>query len=447
MIPSHSYLMADILLINSNFGGEFQSIPIGTLSNAAVLEEHGFSVDFRDYQVSSLKRKPDPHTFYSFMQSDAEVIGISVMAPSLPTVLCAIQKYKEDHPGKTIILGGPSATDTPLEILENFPVDIIVEGEGESIMVDLMEGLSTERLAPVKGIFYREGDTIYRNERPPRIKDLDSLPFPAYHFIDFNLYRKTAHLMTARGCPYFCAFCSAHSIWEHTVTFRSVEKVVEELSFISERIEQFMFADDILMVSRKRVARLCELLSSEGIDMPWICNGRINHISRDLLEMMTSSGLKTILYGIESGSNEILRKINKEFTIEEARKVVNLTAEYATVESSYIWGFPFETINQFFETLFCVTADQNNPRINPQLLFLNPLPKSLLFEKYKNTLKFSPELIPGISRLPGNEKLHEYPDLVKSISLHPVEFASYYFYDHDTLQEKYAYINKLSESL
>lgn len=440
--------MSDILLINSNFGGQYQGVPLGALLIAAALEEKGFSVTFRDYQVSPLKRKPDPSTFYSFIDTDTDIIAISVMAPSLPTVCAAVQKFKEDHPGKTIILGGPSPTDTPVEILEHFPVDIVVMGEGESTMVTLMEALQNETpLKEVKGICYREQGDICVNERPARITDLDSLPFPAYHLIDFAQYNKIADILTARGCPYACAFCSAHSVWEHIVTYRSIERVVEEIQSISGRIDMMTFADDILTLSSKRVNTLCELLHFEGIDVPWSCNGRVNHISRDMLKVMASAGLTIILYGIESGSNEILRTIGKEFTIDKARKVIDVTAEYATVRPSYIWGFPFETLDQFFETVFCAVSDQGNPRIDPQLLFLNPLVKSPLFEQYKHTLKFSPGLTAGISRLPGDETVAEYPGLENIISLHPELFASYYFYDHDDLPEKWEYIQNLSRSI
>lgn len=440
--------MSDILLINSNFGGEYQGIPLGTLLIAAILEEEGFSVDFRDYQVSSLRRKPDPRTFYSFMKTNADIIGISVMAPSLPTVCAAVSMFKADHPEKTIILGGPSPTDTPAEIMDNFPVDIVVTGEGERTASRLMNALQEETtLSDIKGICYTEQGKICVNDRPSRIQDLDSLPFPAYHFIDFSHYDKKAVMLTARGCPYSCAFCSAHSVWEHHVTYRSMEKVVEELQYISDRIDKFAFADDILTLTRKRVTHLCALLHSEGIDLPWSCNGRVNHISRDLLQMMTSAGLTTILYGIESGSNHILKSIGKEFTIAEARKTIELTVEYATARPSYMWGFPFETLDQFFETIFCVVSDQGHPRLDPQLLFLNPLIKSPLYTEYKHTLAFSPDLTPGISRLPENEQVKEYPELVRIISLHPELFSSYYYYDHESLTEKREYIRNLSENV
>ncbi len=448
MIHSQLQVMSDILLINSNFGGEYQGIPLGILLAAAVLEEEGFSVDFRDYQVASLKRKPDPHTFCSFMKTNADVIGISVMAPSLPTVCAAVSIFKEDHPGKKIILGGPSPTDMPVEIVKNYPVDIVVAGEGERTLSQLMNALQEETpLRDVRGICYTKQGKICVNERPSRIEDLDSLPFPAYHFIDFSQYDKKAVMLTARGCPYSCAFCSAHSVWEHHVTYWSMEKVVEELSFISDQIDEFTFADDILTLSRKRVARLCALLRSESIDLPWSCNGRVNHVSRDLLQMMTSAGLTKILYGIESGSDHILKTIGKEFTAAEARKTIELTVEYTTARPSYMWGFPFETLDQFFETIFCVVSDQNHPRIDPQLLFLNPLVKSPLFNEYKHTLTFSPALTPGISRLPENEQIREYPELAKTILLHPDLFASYYHYDHESLPEKWEYVRNLSENV
>jgi anaerobic magnesium-protoporphyrin IX monomethyl ester cyclase len=131
--------MSDMLLVNSGFGEYRPGLPIGPLRIISILEEHGFSVDFKDYQLHDPTHHPDPDEFYRFMNPVEDVVGISVICNALPTVLGAVATLKEKHPDTTVILGGPAPTDVGGKILEQYPVDVIVMGEGEYTIIEVME--------------------------------------------------------------------------------------------------------------------------------------------------------------------------------------------------------------------------------------------------------------------------------------------------------------------
>lgn len=445
--------MADISLINASQLSQGQAaIPIGPLMIAAVLEDHGYSVQFKDYQTYRAERKLSPDTFYNFMQMPERIVGISAINGDTPTILGAICRLKEEHPDKIVILGGPGPTDLPTEILENFPVDIIVVGEGEETIVEVMQALDSGRdLSSVAGIAYRENGQVFSNPRRRRIKDLDSLPLPAYHQIDFEDYNYMGASMTIRGCPYKCAFCSVHSVWERKITQRSVDNVVEELSLLQEKkVNRIFFYDDTFVLEHKRVVELARKMKEEGIDVPWSCYGRINLMTPELLDTMSTHGCMEILYGIESGSNNVLNKINKKFTIEKASEVIEMTIKYIeSVETSYIWGYPFETVEDFYDTLMITFQQIRMPAVTPRIALLSPLPKSPIYLEYKHFTEFPDdvEIARRLGFLPGRGKLLDYPNVVNLAKKYPEIFPSFYYFAHDLFEQKLEIINNMEQNL
>jgi radical SAM superfamily enzyme YgiQ (UPF0313 family) len=434
--------MSSIRIINASQLLQGQAaVPIGPLLITAVLEDHGYSVQFADYQTYQAERKLSPDTFYNFIQVPERILGISAINGDTPTILGAVRRLKEENPDKIVILGGPGPTDLPTEILEAFPVDIIVVGEGEETIVEVMQALEGEKnLSDIPGIAYRENDHIILNPRRKRIKDLDSFPFAAYHKIDFKDYDYLGATMTIRGCPYKCAFCSVHSVWERKITQRSAENVVEELQLLQEKkIKRLFFYDDTFVLDPKRVVEIVKKMREEAIDIPWSCYGRVNLMTPELFDTMSSNGCVEILYGIESGSNNVLNKINKKFTIEQALKVVEKTAEYfERVETSYIWGYPFETLEDFYVTFMIVFHQIRMPNVTPRIGLLSPLPKSPIYQQYKHLIKFPDdvEIAHCLGFLPGREKLFEYPDVVALAKEHQEIFPSFYYFPHDSFEQK-----------
>jgi radical SAM superfamily enzyme YgiQ (UPF0313 family) len=439
---------ADIAVLNSSLGIASRGVPVGPLMITAVLQEHGFTVNFRDYQTASGDHKPSIESFTEFMSVPESIIGISVMCTALPTVLGAISRFKSLRPDTIIILGGPSATDSHREIVQSFPVDIIVRGEGEATIVDVVHALrSGGSLGSVRGITYREAGRVICTADRPRINDLDSLPLPAYEHIEFADYGRRALIITSRGCPYHCAFCSAHSIWQRRMTYRSAEHVRQELQELRGRIDRYDFYDDTFVLDEHRAIHLIQLIWGSGIRLPWSCGGRINHTSSALLTALRDFGCQEIFYGVESGSDLVLERIGKKFTSREAEEAVLKSARFLPrVHTSYVWGFPYEDMEDFFSTLLLLTRDIRLPNVDPQITMLTPLPASPLAQEYAETLRFSLHFQRGISSLPSGS-LDQCPDLAQLIEAHPKIFTSYYYLDHPDLEAKRSIIDKLARNV
>lgn len=440
--------MNDITIINTSYSVSPASLPFGVLMIVSVLEKAGYRVGFLDYQTHDSQDKTNPEEFSRFLeQADAPILGLSVLSSQLPTVLLGVEAYKARHPEATIIFGGPSATDTPDAILAHFPVDIVVRGEGEITVVELMHCLEQRgNLADVKGISYREGTRIVTTPDRERIQDLDSLPMPAYHRVDWNRYRNTLGIVTSRGCPYRCRFCSAHSIWQHAVTYRSPASLAREIASVKPYISNIEFHDDTLVLQRPRVKALMDALKAEGVDTPWYGYGRVNLMDDELLRTLAEGNCTELFYGLESGSNRVLKTLKKGFTIEQAIAVVQKTRKYIpSVITSFIYGFPFETMEDFYDTLWAINQLGRDPHVIPNVWFLCPLPKAPLTEEYRHALRFSEEYQSLFGTLQIRGSVSDYPTLVDAIRRFPDVFATFYYFDHAELAEKWSIMLRMRQ--
>jgi anaerobic magnesium-protoporphyrin IX monomethyl ester cyclase len=437
--------MTDITLVNSVIGASRGQLGIGLLYIAATLEEAGFSVEFTDYQNEDVKRKADPEVLSQFMKSSSPVVGISVFCNALPSVMKAVSLLKKTQ-DVTVILGGPAASVNTERILELSEIDIAVIGEGEKTIVEVMEALQKgDSLSSVRGICYRDNGTIVTTPEQERITDLDSVPFPAYHHIDFGEYRKEANIITARGCPFRCTFC-VKSIWKSRKTFRSVENVIEELLQIEDSIDRINLSDDTFILEKERVLDFCQQLKKEGIDINWSCTGRVGIMPDSLLESMHSAGCDTLFLGIESGSISILKKIKKEFTPEQARKDILRAKKYFDrVYTSYMWGFPEESLEDFYDTVMFQMDDVQIPGVQPVMTLVTPFQSTSLYSEYSHTLKFMVDNTYNGSTLPPPERLRGYPELEKLVRENPDVFSSFYYYENEGFEEKCNLIDKIRE--
>lgn len=445
--------MADIAIINSTTPDQRDAsrpvgaMPLGPLMIVSALEQAGYTVHFQDYQIYRAERKPSIETFYQFIKAaPSDIIGLNAYSSILPTVLGAIQRLKAEFPRKTVILGGPSATDTPDEIMALFPVDIIVVGEGELTIVDLMRTLEDGGdLENVAGIVYRRDGEIRTTARRPRVKDLDSLPLPAYHRINFADYGSMVHILTARGCPYQCKFCSVHSIWERQLTYRSAASIEQEMLLIKDRTREIRFADDTFVLSKRRVLETISIMKKVGLKVPWRANGRLDLMDDDLLEAMGESGCHVMMVGLESGSNRVLKEMNKRTTIEQAHETLRKAARYIKhLDVAWIWGFPFETLDDLYLTLMALGEICRLPTdVWTHGHLLCAFRKSTFYQEYQHMLRFDTDLYPSQRAFMPSERLSEYPELVSMIKAHPSIFAGFYYFDHPELAAKRALIDKL----
>jgi radical SAM superfamily enzyme YgiQ (UPF0313 family) len=183
-------------------------------------------------------------------------------------------------------------------------------------------------ISTIKGITYRERDSIRRTPDRPLIENLDSLPFPARHLLPLNMYKVPATIITGRGCPSRCIFCAAKALSGHQYRVRSPDNVVEETKQMLAAINpQFLFvADDTFTVFEDRTREICRDYRELGVR--WVCESRVNTINQEMIKEMANSGCFMIQFGVESGSQTILDSIRKGITIDQIRKAVLMCKDY-----------------------------------------------------------------------------------------------------------------------
>ena len=391
----------DITLINVGFPTKRDIlrfyVPMGVLWLAAYLEKAGYRPDVLDYQVyrpgldNSL-----PETLAGFMESaGTDVIGISVISKDLPLVLVACEIFKRKHPGKTILLGGPGPSGVAGDIMEKFPfINLVAVGEGEMTLVELMNQLNTDKpdFSLIDGLIFRKDGKIITNPRRERMENLEEVPRPSYHLLDKRVYN-AMYVSGSRGCSHFCTFCDQPVMWSGREVRRPVELMVKELDYLMEELKvkwTISFSDNEFCHQKDRFDQFVKLMKSRSYHFPFAIDRRIDAIDTGVLRAARSVGCITLLYGIESGSSRVLKKIKKEFTPDKIIPGLNLSSRYITHNvASLMFGFPFEEIGDFLDTVNLIwrTVRRKNANyITYQLHYLSPLPRTAIFAKYKDRL-------------------------------------------------------------
>ena len=286
------------------------------------------------------------------------VVGIPAKSPTFASVIMTAKTVKDMDKDICVIAGGPHVTVMKEKILKEKAIDICVIGEGEQILVDLLLSLEGKfSVKHIKGIIYRDNDSIIINRPQLQIKNLDSLPFPVEYapevLYSYEKHRgdSFSHIMASRGCPYNCFFCSSRYIWGNEVRFRSIENILKEISAIREKNINFIhFDDDTFGV--KNLKALTKAIKENMPELNWSCEIHVNLVTEENLQYMKKAGCNRIKTGIESGNNDILKAIRKDFTIEKALKACKLIKQYGMeVETFFMTGFPQETEKTMKDTL------------------------------------------------------------------------------------------------
>lgn len=333
--------------------------PLGLAYLAAVLEEEGYSVRIIDSSVlgltfSQVKREIE--------KDQPDVVGVTGTTPTIHEALATVRIAKEVSHNAVTVVGGPHAPFLPVETLKDCPqLDIVCIGEGEQTLLELVQTIERKaNLSSVKGIAYRSNGCIAINEPRPLIDDLDSLPFPARHLLPMDRYTildKRAiigHIISSRGCPFNCIFCSSSLLFGKRFRARTARNVVDEIEQVVAHYkpQTIEFSDDLFTLNPKRVEAICSEIKRRGLDVAWACSSRVDTISRELLQKMKRAGCFLIYYGVESGSQRILNLMRKGIRIKQAIDAVKW-AKHVGIETlgSFIIGFPGETMKDIKKTI------------------------------------------------------------------------------------------------
>lgn len=352
-----------ILLINPFYVTKYPQPPLGLAMIAAVLMENGYDVKILDLPALGLSEDILPEIV---SKEKPDVVGITALTPAIDEAIKTAELVKKTDSNVPIVLGGAHGTILPEETLRSAPaIDVVVRGEGEQTMLELVKALDEDRMAglnDVRGITYRSGEFIRSNPERAPILDLDSLPFPAFHLLSMDKYRlhppfgqrlPAMPIITSRGCPYRCIFCSK-SVFGSKYCGNSADYVIAEIQLLIEKfgIKEIKFYDDVFTLDKKRIISLCNKLKELDLDIPWTCETRVNLVNDKLLKIMKDSGCYMIEYGIESGNQTILNNLRKDITLEQIIDAFKLTQAAGIDTVAYFMiGSPGETPDTIRDTI------------------------------------------------------------------------------------------------
>lgn len=356
--PQSSYSYVDRDSKNKGFRG--LAPPLGLMYLAKILEKDGNKVQIIDFSVEPFKKQKLKKNL-----KKVDIVGITVLSYSLESVNNIIRTIRKTNPSIKIIIGGPHCTIFPKKSLIETNADICIQGDGESVIIKLKKTLEKKQnLSNIHGIYYRDKNKIKKGLPVKLIKDLDKITFPARHLVkkynygnQYNPKIKNGDftsIITSRGCPFKCKFCSRNSVCMKTYRKRSAENIIEELKEIKKEGYKYVaIVDDSFLSDKRQSHRLFEEIIKQKIDLKFIITAaRVDSADKKLYLKMKKAGVTHIQYGLESGSQDVLDFYNKKTTLKIIKDAVNLSHKIGFFNmGSFIFGAPFETKKHFKKTI------------------------------------------------------------------------------------------------
>ena len=354
--------------------------PLGLLYLAAALEQRGVEVRLCDELVGhDFRRRIDA-------LEPGDLVGVTVTSPMVDRTATILAHARRR--GCRTAVGGPHVSALPAESLAATGAEAAVVGEGEEALAEFCDAGSWDDVAGA--VLNHDGEARFNPARPPP-EDLDALPLPARHLLDWEHYRGTGEfgfvvdrrqtwttIMGSRGCSYRCTFCGASAVFGRRVRPRSVESILAEMEQARARwgVKNFTFSDDNFVFSEQRTQEFCRALMRGGHRVRWSCLTRVD-LSPETLALMKRAGCVLIGFGVESGSAAVLRRIKKRIHLQDVQRVF-ASARRAGIKTKafFMIGLPGEgpvELNQSVELAL---------RIRPSYLWLSilvPLPGTRLY--------------------------------------------------------------------
>lgn len=347
--------------------------PLGIAYLAGYLRQYGERADLLDSNWGDHPRPMDEIIAYA-LDGEYETVGLSLLTATIPTALEISRRLKAQRPQLQIIWGGYHPTFAPYESLNDFPVvDVVVRGEGEVTLLELLQAQRSGRsLAEVAGLGYREGKRIKLTPARALLQNLDEIPFPARDllppvgnypgFMDpiDQKPRIKASLISSRGCPFHCHFCSIITFYAASPgkswRGRSVANVVDEMEQLARvgGASHFEFQDDNFFVQPKRALEIAEALRARGVDFTFAFLTRADQIVKGekYFSAFRQAGLRYVGAGLESGSQGSLDRLNKETTVEEnSRALQILWGNDVAAQVDFIMFEPNTTVEDLEQNL------------------------------------------------------------------------------------------------
>ena len=378
-------MMKVLLILPPNIGRYIvATVPhAGLAFLAAILEEKGHVVEVQDMRIHA----GNEHLFSKIMEFKPDFIGISTASIGYKMAYEIVEAVKRRFPKIPVAMGGSYASTVHSKILQDTPADYVVYGEGEHAFLELASGTAPK---DVNGLIWRDGDEIVMNPPPKFFHDLDSLPFADYDKFELDkMLEKRIPIVSSRGCPNRCTFCSIQLVMGYPFRARSPEHVVKELEHWYNRgYDTFEFSDDNFTFNMPRAEKICDLIVEKGMKLKLIFgNGlRADRVNERLLTKLKQAGTVWIGYGLETSDEHGLVILKKDLNLDQLRRSVAYTKKLGIeCQVNFIIGCPdqtYETFKKDFEFAEEIAPDQ--------LRFFNmiPYPGTEMFEWVKQNGRF-----------------------------------------------------------
>lgn len=380
-----------ILLINPSYESrDIVYFPLGLGHVAGACSREG--IDVRCFDMGIEGGGVD-RVVSDIRRNDHHVIGIGGFITQLRATVELSKAIKKSCPGAVVIAGGQQVVGCSRFVMEHSSVDVVCVGESEMTLPRLVHALYAQRdLTGIPSILYRRGADIVGSTDYSLAKDLDELDFPKYDAFRMESYikgnyhttigKRSLDFLASRGCPYKCVFCT-NSGKAVTVRYRSPENILKEIRLLKARfgINDLSFCDEIFTINKRKALEICEALRGEKIS--WITSCRADGLDEETLKAMMGSGCRKLLIGFESGSDSVLRAMNKRVDTGSYRTTIKLLRKLdMPFIANFTVGMPDETETTIDETeKFCI---ENDLIFGPS--YVTPFPGTKLYEDVKDRL-------------------------------------------------------------
>lgn len=351
-----------VLFVNPGGGYAHEYPPLGLLYLASFIRERGHETALFD--EGAVRENASEGIIRKIHGFKPQVVCLSLYTTNIIGAYWLARLVKIEVPGTVVVCGGPHATALPERTMRECPeIDYLVIGEGEESLAELLQTIEDGNpVSDLLGVCRRNKDgTVRILPRRPLIRNLDTLPLPAYDLLSGLRYtgdpvrkRHTiGSIMTSRGCPFDCTFCNK-AVFGSTYRRRSPESVVREIRLQQDvlGVEEIYFMDDLFATNRQWLNRLFEIMRSEGIRLPWKCLGRAGGLEEDDYRNMAEHGCHTVQFGVESGNQGVLDDIRKRLTLDQIREAFHLAGKAGLhTYGFFIAGHRLDTEDTIRQTL------------------------------------------------------------------------------------------------
>lgn len=435
--------MTDVLLINPAYSNIIYrnakikvGVPVNPLLNLAMLAapllDAGYKVKILDLDVED---DPDSRLKEELRRSSPRLAGITFTTPLYAEARRIALLIKEISGRTILVAGGAHATTFPREVVETSLFDIVAVGEADFVMRDI---LLKENLEEIKGLVFKKDGIITETGRAVDMEDLDNLPFPAWQLYDLRRYKKPSlsnrksppgYIETSRGCPWGCVFCNKN-IQGRKFRPKSPKRLVDEMEYMLKTgFAEINILDDTFSTDINRAKEFCDEIVRRNLKFPWHpLNGmRVDCVDRELFNKMKKAGCYKVSFGIESGNEEIIKRIDKRIKLAQVRDAVRWAREAGFETFGYFMlGLPGDREDTMRDTIrFAKELRLDIAKFNITI----PLPGTRLFEEWDKAGFIKTKDWNKYNFYSPSHELYDHPNLShKTLALYYKKaYRSFYF--------------------